>query len=223
MEIRLKSYYSENQIVKNLFTNGQELMHIKDFDEYVGFYHRYTTGEIFTEPEWDPVRSKRLITYRNISEMQKRYYDLKHFTTNPLRGKRKKINNPDEYYRYTHPMSIKRQLTDREIRDGKIFRYFVSKRNERARVFYEIDQKQAVTITSTRGGLNQFLFEVVTIPWKTDGPQYDIYKNDILTIQGVVDTNLRIVERYSKKYPLLRRTISGPRELTVYENRRRLS
>ena len=58
---------------------------------------------------------------------------------------------------------------------------------------------------------------LVQIPWKVDGPEYDIYEDGILKIPGVIDTNLRIVDRYSQKFRILRSIITSPRELTVYE------
>jgi hypothetical protein len=51
-----------------------------------------------------------------------------------------------------------------------------------------------------------------------DGPEYDIYNGDILIMPGVIDTNLRIIDRFSRKYRLLRQLVQNPRELTVYEN-----
>jgi hypothetical protein len=99
-DFRQKIYYSENQIVKNLHTKGLEFMLLRDFSEYAGFYHRYTTGEVFTEHEWNPLKSERLIRFRNLSEPKKKYYDLKLFYksgTNYPGIRRKKRNNDDEY------------------------------------------------------------------------------------------------------------------------------
>lgn len=220
-DYRQKLYYSKNEIVTNLFTNGRQFMKLSDFSEYVGFYHRYTTGEVFTENEWFPEKSERLIRFKNLSEPVKSYYNTKHFvkmTGNNTGLRRKRAANSDEYYNYTAPRPIKRRLTDKEIENGKTERYFVTKRNERDRVFFEIDFNQIVTYNSTKAGINQFLYEVITIPWKVDGPEYDIYNGDILIMPGVIDTNLRIIDRFSRKYRLLRQLVQNPRELTVYEN-----
>jgi hypothetical protein len=221
VDVRKKIYYSDDQIVKNLFTNGGEFSLLYDFSEYVGFYHRYTTGEVFTEPEWDPLKSQRLIRFRRLEEQQKRYYDIKLFNKpSPSRPKvkRKKSNNTDEYFRYSAPRPVKRKLTQKEIDDGKTYRYFVTKRNERERVFFEIPTSQAETYFSDSRGINQFLYEMITIPWKVDGPEYDIYENGILKMPGVIDSNLRIIDRYAQTFRLLKQIVRNPRELTVYEN-----
>ena len=101
-DIRMKLYYPESQIVKNLFTKGGEFMLLSNFDPYVGFYHRYSTGEVFTEHEWNPLKSERLIRYRALSDSKKKYYDLQHFT-NVGNSRRKNSANTDEYYRYRAP------------------------------------------------------------------------------------------------------------------------
>jgi hypothetical protein len=165
------------------------------------------------------LKSKRLIRFRNLSEPQKKYYDLHHFSKNDVNGvKRKKTNNNDEYYRYSAPRPSKRKLTQKEIDDGKTYRYFITKRNERDRVFFEISVAQSRTYLSTFEGINQFLYEMITIPWKVDGPEYDIYDGGILKMAGVIDSNLRIIERYGRTNRLLLQLVRNPRELTVYEN-----
>ena len=220
-DYRQKIYYSKNEIVTNLFTNGRQFMRLRDFSEYVGFYHRYTTGEVFTENEWFPEKSERLIRFKNLSEPVKSYYGIKHFrkgSGNNIGVRRKIKGITDEYYNFTAPRPVKRKLTDKEIENGKTQRYFVTKRNERDRVFFEIGLDQVVTYNSSKAGINQYLYEVIIIPWKVDGPEYDIYDGDMLIMPGVIDTNLRVIDRYSKQYRLLRQLVQNPRELTVYEN-----
>jgi hypothetical protein len=217
-DYRQKLYYPAEQIVNNLFTNGREFMLLQNFEEYVGFYHRYATGEVFTEHEWNPLKSQRLIRFRALSEPKKKYYDVKLFRKNLNGVRRKKSNNNDEYFNYTAPRPVKRKLTSSEIDAGKTYRYFITKRNERDRVFFEVSDSQGKSYFDADAGINQYLYETIPIPWKVDGPEYDLYNNDILVIPGVIDTNLRIIDRFSKKYRLLSQILTNPRELTVYEN-----
>jgi len=216
MDPRIKIYYPESQIVKNLFTKGGEFMKLKNFEEYVGFYHRYTTGEVFTEPQWDILKSARLITFRPLIQNSKTYYGIKHFHGIGS-SRRKNRSNIDEYYKYRAPRAVRRKLTDKEIKMGSLTRHFVVKRNERDRVFFEISPEQVNGYPLLSEGINQYLYELVQIPWKVDGPEYDIYEDGILKIPGVIDSNLRIIDRYSQKFRILRSIITSPRELTVYE------
>lgn len=216
MDYRIKIYYPESQIVNNLFAKAGEFMKLKNFEEYVGFYHRYATGEVFTEPQWDILKSERLIRFRPIIENSKKYYGLKHFHSVGS-TRRKNRSNSDEYYKYRAPRAVRRKLTDKEIKAGKLVRHFVVKRNERDRVFFEISPEQVNGYPLLSEGINQYLYELVQLPWKVDGPEYDIYEDGILKIPGVIDTNLRIIDRYSQKFRILRNIITSPRELTVYE------
>ena len=73
MESRRKLYYPDNQIEKNLYTKGKEWMTLEDWKEYIGPYHRYVTGEVFTEGDWNQFASKKLVRYRNRSESYFKY------------------------------------------------------------------------------------------------------------------------------------------------------
>ena len=84
-------------------------------------------------------------------------------------------------------------------------------------MFFEISPDQVAGYPMLSEGINHFLYELISLPWKVDGPEYDIYEDGILKIPGVIDTNLRIVDRYSQKFRLLSQVVKNPRELTVYE------
>ena len=57
---RLKTYYTESEITKNLYTTGKQWM-FENFKEYIGSFHIYTTGEVYSEAEYNTTLSKRLI------------------------------------------------------------------------------------------------------------------------------------------------------------------
>lgn len=218
MALRAKIYYSENQITRNLFANEKEFMTLESWEEYIGFYHRYTTGEVFSEPDWDPVRSKRLIRYKDRTETYFRYLDLKQFTV--VKGEKKKImqGGSHQLYKYKAPRAVRRVINDSELKDGKMRRFFISKRNEPNRVFFEIDSSQTAGYGSDEMGINKYLYELIEVPWKIVGPEYDVFNKDGLLIKpGVVDTNLRIVERYSIKSRILPTLLNNPREFSIYD------
>ncbi len=68
---RKKIYYPDEQIQKNLFTEGREYMFLDDWLEFTGYYHKYSTGEVYTEKEWDAQKSKRLIRFKAIYRISK--------------------------------------------------------------------------------------------------------------------------------------------------------
>lgn len=63
---RRKIYYPEGQIQKGLYTQGREFM-FEDGTEYIGDYHTYSTGEVFTKSSYVNNVSKELIPYVNLS------------------------------------------------------------------------------------------------------------------------------------------------------------
>lgn len=217
MAFRKKIYYPDNQIIKNLYTKGKEWMYLDDWTEYNGFYHRYTNGETFTEKEWDPFRSKKLTEYVDKEKNYLKYLDLKHYVVLPT-GKTKVTGIDTDYFNYTPPTAVRRQPTGDELKDGVMKRYFVYKRNEPGRVFFEIDEKQTKTYETRGKGVNQFIYGLLEINWKITGIEFDVYDdNNILIEAGIVDTNRRIVLRNSKKFPILAKILTNYREFSRYD------
>jgi hypothetical protein len=212
---RKKIYYPDSQIEKNLFTEGKEWMYLKDWKEYRGFYHKYTNGEVFTEREWDPNRSEVLVPYKQKSDSYFRYLDIKQYSL--FQGQKYQNIGPQKFYTYTAPRAVQRLPTDIETQNGFMERVFVYKRNERNRVMFEVDAKQIENFEKDNTGINQYLYGYVKIPWKLDGPERDIFDGSTLKTPGVIDTNQRIIDRFSKKFPILRSILTNPREHSKYD------
>jgi len=110
--MRKKAFYTINEIQNNLFTTGSQWM-TEDGTEYKGLYHQYATGEIFTQPEWNPNYSVKLIPYEDVPAEVKTFKRLK------------SINVQYESFR-----SYNVKLTTYDIQQGQINRYFIKKINE---------------------------------------------------------------------------------------------
>jgi hypothetical protein len=108
--MRRKAFYSEQEIVKNLYTQGKEWM-LTDYTEYKGQYHRYTTGEVYTQPDWNKLTSKRLIKYQDLTETVKIYKSTKNVSV--------EYNNNIPSYK---PVTT---VTDKKT--GSITRYFIKR------------------------------------------------------------------------------------------------
>jgi hypothetical protein len=212
---RKKIYYPDSQIQKNLYTGGKEWMYLKDWKEYIGYYHRYTNGEVFTEREWDPNRSEILVPYKEKQESYFTYLNIKKYTL--FQGNKYEMVGPQKLQMYTAPRAVKRLPTDIEEQNGFMERIFVYKRNEKNSVMFEVDEDQIKNFGRDNTGINQYLYDYVKIPWKLEGPERDVFQNGTLKIPGVIDTNQRIIERYSKNFPILRSILTNPREHTKYD------
>lgn len=218
MIFRKKIYYPDNQITKNLHTKGKEWMYLDNMHEYIGFYHKYSNGEVYSETEWDATLSRRLIQYKDKNEDYLKYINIKHYVILPNKQKAKLNGSTNEYMDYTPPTAVRRSPTGDEIRDGMMIRYFLYKRNEPNRIFFEINSKQAKDYTKNNKGVNQYIYGLLTLNWKIKGPEYDIYgENNILKFSGVVDTNRRVVSRYSQKFPIILKVLSNYREFSQYD------
>jgi hypothetical protein len=216
MANRKKIYYTPSEIQNDLFTNGGQWMELETWTSYVGFYHIYTsTNEVFSEQEWHPTKSKRLVPYKNKPASYFQYLDLVNYKK--IGGEKKELFGPVKYDRFSAPVATIRELTDVEKKRGIMSRYFLFKRNELSgRLPIEVDKAQADTYPISNYGINQYLYEMVEIPWKIDGPEFDIIQNGILKVPGVVNTNQRIIDRYSRKFPILKRVLTNLREFSIY-------
>lgn len=217
MNTRSKLYYPDPQIEKNLYTKGYEWMTMDNWENYSGYYHKYITGEVFTEREWDDKKSRKLVRYREKPESYFKYADITSFTK--INGKKTEILGSKDtiFTRYKAPRAVQRQSSQEDIIKGVMNRYFIYKRNEPNRVFFEIDPEQARLYKIKKAGINSSLYGLIEFSWKLDGPEYDVYDGEILRNPGVVDTNKRIVLRHSKKFPKLAEVITNYREHTIYE------
>jgi len=215
MANRKKLYYPENQIIRNQFTQGGEWMTIDDWNEYIGFYHSYTNGETFTEKEWNPIKSRKLVPYKKREESYFKYLELTQYTV--VNNQKEKLLGPVDFSKYQAPRAVKRTPDQIEQKNGIMTRYFVYKRNEQNRVFFEIAKSQSENFDLDNEGINQYLYGLVEIPWKIDGPEFDVRKDGLLVTPGIVETNQRIVDRFSKKFPILKTILTNPREHSKYD------
>lgn len=216
MATRKRIYYPETQIRNNIFTRGKEWMYIDDWSEYIGFYHRYTsTGEVYSEREWHPTKSKVLIPFKDKSPTYFRYINLVNYTT--IQGQRTEVYGPIKLDRYSAPRAVIREPDPVELQSGMMNRFFLIKRNERATHRpIEIDKNQADTYDTYNHGINQYLYELVELPWMIRGVEFDIIDNGVIRTPGIVDTNRRIVYEFSKKFPILLTYVTNFRQFSIF-------
>lgn len=217
MANRKKIYYSQSEIEENLFTNGFEWMVFNTWENYVGVYHKYkSTNEVYTEKNWDPNKSLELVPYKDRSKSYFKYVDLKQ--TVKTRDGKKKLSGVYTPTEYQEPINVLRKPTEKEVKDGVMDRFFVIKRNEiNSRLPIEISLSQANTYNVSGMGIDQNIYHLLYIQWKIAGPERDIIKDNIVMTPGVFDTNKRIVERNSKKFPILNEFLSNFVQFSVYD------
>ena len=116
---RNRIYYTKAQINNGLLTEGEEWMFI-DGTEYIGQYHTYTTGEVFSEIEFIDGKSRKLIPYVNVSSVGLQTSEGMDLAKNFLY---------DEIKSLTVKKSIKpnadiEPITEKDLKRGYMERYF---------------------------------------------------------------------------------------------------
>lgn len=177
---RLKLYYPVDEITPSLFTQGKEFM-TEDNVEYIGGYHRYITGEIYTESNWNVRKSKRLIKYvENVTKQTFIYDTLK----------------PNLTLKYIQPNAHSVTISKNDISIGYITRYFIKKINNESII--EINQTQYNAWL--QDVIEKKMHIAISLTWYISGAIED-KTSGVVTIPGVVSKNQKQVSYANKTLP----------------------
>ena len=176
--MRIKSYYSANEIVNNLYTTGQELM-TTDNVEYVGLYHKYTTGEIYSQPTWNKNKSVKLIKYKEQPESVIEY---------------NKISDIEIDYKSFNTYNV--AITKENINKGYVDRFIIKRANDN--IFYEVNSDTYDMYT--REDIDPVLYLAVKFKWYITGNINDVRQGNIL-IPGVKSNNYKELQTAEKTVP----------------------
>jgi len=202
---RRRIYYTKGQITNGLITNGSEWM-FTDNVEYIGQYHTYTTGEVFSEASFVNTKSRILIPFVDVKKLNQQTsigFDLvKNFEYDNIKTltvKKSITPNPSQL-----------TPTDSDIKRGWMDRYFAQKVNDDS--FFELSKEDFGKIGTT-DGLDKILWQQFTLRWKITGPPVDIINTDgSIRENGIENTNMRMVQITSNDYPSLKTHIIDYRE-----------
>jgi len=183
--MRLKSYYATEEITNNLYTFGSEYIVQETGLEYIGIYHTYTTGEIFSSATWNADLSKKLIKLDNNE-------------TEPLAFIYQQLK-PNIKTEYDSFIQYNVQIQQSDINNGFIFRYFIKKNNESNII--EINQKQYEKFEQKK--IDPNLYNACKLKWIISGNLKTEIKNNV-SILSVSEQNKQSIEQASKKIALLK-------------------
>lgn len=204
MALRPRHYYPKSQITEGLYTPGKEWM-LLDNTEYVGLYHKYADGTIMTQSTYNEKKSEYLIPFREIKNESSFIYD--NITT-----------AQDLVKSYNAPMHYRPKLTDNDIKQGYVIRYFIRRRNDSRSPIYEVPAADYKTLMEKNKGLNGNLYYGVELKWKITGPEFDVKDSKgNITQFGVRDTNKRTVQSKDILMPGLSTFLGELVELSQYQ------
>ena len=186
---RKRLQYSQDEIITNLYTSGNEYM-LDDTDtEYIGPYHKYTTGEIYTEFVWNPNSSKKLTLFEDTSTVQYQF---------------KKINSDIKTKYENIPYYIPTPTTD-DYKKGKINRYFLKKINE----FKVFEVSEEVFDKHGAETVDPNLYTSLKIEWYISGVAKSTAKDGIYVI-GTYERNLSAIQTAEASMPSISRLLLDP-------------
>jgi len=175
--MRKKEYYNKEEIVENQYTTGKEYM-TKNRVEYIGLYHKYITGEVYTLSTYDANKSIPLITYQEESD------DIKLYKSNKPKIKTK-YNTPNIFYP---------SPTTDDIKKKRMTRYVL--KNISTNQIFETNLQTVKNYQKKK--IDNNLYQLETIEWKISGPLNTITVNGI-TQTGVIEENIKTIRNKSRK------------------------
>ena len=190
--MRKQLFYTSDEITTNLYTPGKEWMY-EDGTEYIGSYHLYSTGEVYTKGNWSSKQSVKLISYVRRDVLNNVYRTLK--TVN-ISTKSIPSHNPI--------------VLQADIKIGYIVRYFLKKINEEIIIEVSADTYKQWK----QGKFDKKLYLGVQLNWYITG---DIEDNQIGSIlnRGVVTQNTRQIKAAQSTIPTINNILNNPLDLYV--------
>lgn len=173
---RLKIKYSIDEIINDQYTFGGEWM-TEDSVEYIGLYHKYTTGEVYTRPTWDATISKKLVAYVDTTTAKYKYDTISN------------LNN--KQYKSVQPYKVIVKIEDYNL--GYITRYFCKKRNEN--LIIEVSELQYEDWLNMQ--IDNILYNILPVKWFIAGPIDDEFGP--VTKYGVRTKNIRAIQEADRQ------------------------
>jgi hypothetical protein len=173
---RKKIYYPEGQIQKGLYTEGSEFM-FEDGTEYVGDYHKYTTGEVYTKSAFVKNVSKQLIPYINLSKFDNKVK----FEYDNLRD--------GEVESFVFAKYEKNQPNQKDYDRGYYSRYFVKR---------HFDQIITEVNKDTFNSVQDEHYSKLEIAWKLRGNVIDINLLQVRTAEKDIKGISNYITNYSE-------------------------
>jgi hypothetical protein len=186
---RFKTYYPISEITTDLYTPGKQWM-TENNVEYIGAYHKYLTGEVYTKAQWQPERSAILIPYidQTISNKNLPYFKLK----------------PEIQLARISPTSHTVVVTVTDYTRGTLQRFFIKKRNDNAII--EINKQQYDAWRTDQ--IDKKLYVAIEIAWYISGPANDLITG--ILVPGVATRNKKQIQLAANTIPEIATYLTNP-------------
>lgn len=163
-------YYPPNKVTVNLYTNGNEFFIQGTNTPYNGYYHKFSSGKLFTGRNPNESYPQPLVPKSQVLQTQSTDTPLTvTISTNPEVQAYTTTKKVDPNLVQTLPTPYYPQPTTAEYQTGEFQRYFTKKINEA--VFLEISQLTYNKIVSRDSNIVYSLYIPFSLPWQLTGVQ----------------------------------------------------
>jgi len=177
--MRNRLSYSDNEIEKGLYTRGGELIYDSSTEEYIGWYHRYVTGELYSLPSYIGGRSVKLLSQLDNSIIEYRNASNGMF---------------DSYYDNISISPYSPFPDDDDYNIGYINRYFMKRRNDISAPISEISETDYNILNNNTSNFYSVIHKLTTLKWKISGIKHDKFNSNGVRLEsGVYETNKRVL------------------------------
>lgn len=191
------AYVPKNMVNQNLYTNGGEFIDPSTGKYHQGYYHQYSSGEIFSGKGPTDANRKRLSSAPSVSKQSQNNVPN---TKQSIEYQRIKPSNQELYKFGLTPKSYYPSPTSNDYQKGSFIRYFTKSRNQSPPVILEIDKLTYDDLNSQRGKYNYALWSVTSLYWKITGPIYDSKDKFGVLKSGIANTNKRIIDKANEEF-----------------------
>lgn len=194
-------YISSSQIVETGYTQGNQFVISYNQQSYKGFYHKDNQGRYWSEKEH--TINSFLLTLStptqnfSLDNMIKNSYIGAKYTTLFTDT----LDTPLLKSDFIVP-------TESNYAKGFFVRYFAQLKNSTQPYIVEINYKTYSNFSKDKNITNHYI--TASLLWQLTGPINDIYSNNIRTIPGIKDTNLRSIQDAEKTFKHLSLYLTDP-------------
>ena len=183
-------YIPKSQITPNLYTNGEEYVLLSNKQNYIGFYHKLSTGEYYTGKNPNDAPVVPLVDFAptvdtdkvNVSRISGLGIDpdpeggielAKPWNTNEYLISQDK--NPLDYDEKFIPSYYYPQVTSEDYDIGLFTRYFAKKANQNT--YIEINKDQYNNLKNKEDNWDYPSYAIFTLTWTLTGPSPEEVSN----------------------------------------------
>lgn len=184
-------YIPISNIVETGFTSGNQFVIESTQLFYTGYYHKDTSNVYWSGQTHDETSVVLKNTEINNSSDDTRN-NIVNFGYTRL--------NPKTFPQTTFSPDIIIP-TEKDYVNGFFIRYILKPVVNINNIFIEVKYNKFTQVTQSLDLQN--LYKPASLLWKLTGPLYDVYKDNIRTTSGIIDTNKRSITEAEKFVPSL--------------------